>query len=357
MAMKPIQFKDFLRKSWLKMPHRAIFVNGPVGVGKSETVKEVAEELGWELQDIRLSLLDPTDLRGLPAIDKEKRQTIWTKPVFLPDTNDTKNRVLFFDEFNTSMKSMQNACLQLMLDRCIGEYRLPDNTRVVTAGNRIKDVGGFVSKQSPALNNRGIHVGFDTNFDDWKEWAFSHRMHPLVIGFHNFTHGAKLHVYSDKEDVDNTAFPTPRTWAFLGLPEVKINDTLTQSGVLYLGLDNGTLHEAIRGTIGEGVGTEFAGYLKVYKDLPNPEDILLKGKNIVPKEPSVMYALCSSLVHLVLDHQDKIDRLINYSMEIEKDFSVVMIMDMLKTEMRNKMMHSSKAFTTWVNANKTVIIG
>ena len=356
MAMKPNQFKEFLRKSWLMMPHRAIFVSGPVGVGKSECVKEVAEELGWELQDIRLSLLDPTDLRGLPAIDKEKRQTIWTRPIFLPDTNDTKNRVLFFDEFNTSMKSMQNGCLQLMLDRCIGEYKLPDNTRVVTAGNRIQDVGGFVSKQSPALNNRGIHVEFQTNFDDWKQWAFSHKMHPMVMGYHNFTQGKNLQVYSDKQDTDNAAFPTPRTWAFLGLPEVKITDTLTQAGVLYIGLDNGTLHEAINGTIGEGIGNEFTGYLKVYKDLPDPKEILLEGKNIVPKEPNVMYALCASLVYLVLEHQDKIDRLINYSMGIGKDFSVAMIQDMLKTKMRDKMVHSSAAFTKWIRANKWVLV-
>lgn len=346
--MKPNEYKEFLKKSLVKMPHRAIFVQGPVGTGKSACTKQVVDELKWEFEDIRLSLLDATDLRGLPAIDKEKRQTIWTKPVFLPDENDNRDRLLFFDEFNTSMKGMQNACLSLMLDRKIGEYHLPDNTRVVCAGNRIQDVGGFVSRQSPALNNRFIHIEFQCNFDDFKAWAFANKMHPMVIGFLNYRKGDLLHSY--KEDIDNTAFATPRTWAFLGVSNGK------SKCVLDLELNNGTLFEAIKGTIGEGPGIEFYGFLKIHKDLPKPEDILLKGKDIVPKESNVMYALCSALINCVREHKDRINRLVEYSMKIDKEFSVVLIKDMLRTDMREKVM-SCTEFDVWVKANKEILVG
>ena len=340
MAMKPKQYMDFLRRSLADMPHRAIFVQGPVGVGKSECTKQVVDELGWEFTDIRLSLLDATDLRGLPAIDKEKRQTIWTKPAFLPDENDTKNRVLFFDEFNTSNKSMQNACLQLMLDRKIGEYKLPKNTRVLAAGNRVQDVGGFVSRQSPALNNRFVHVEFGLDFDNFKEWGYKHNIHPMVMGFLNFKKGDGLHKF--KEDVDNTAFPSPRTWAFLGVT------TAEGKCVLDLGLENSTLKEAIKGTIGEGTGMEFIGFLDIHKDLPSPEDILLKGKDIMPKKSNVLYALCSSLIRLTLQHRDKVDRLIDYAMLIEKEFAVVLVKDLLKTELKEKVM-ASKSFNKFID--------
>ena len=354
MAMKPNQFKEFLKKSLVEMPHRPIFVKGPVGVGKSDTVSQVVEELGWEFDDVRLSLLDATDMRGLPAIDKEKRETIWTKPEFLPRENDNKDRLLFFDEWNTAPKSMQNALLSLMLGRQIGEYKLPSRTRVAAAGNRIEDVGSFVSKQTPALNNRGIHIEFQTDFNDWKQWAIKNRMHPMVMGYLQWKQGEGLHRF--KEDVDTDAFPTPRTWSFLGLPEVEIEKGLTQSGVLYLGLDNGILAEAVKGTIGQGEGLEFMGYWKLYKSLPDPKDILLKGKDIIPKEGNVMFALCASLVHLVRDHQDKINRLVEYSMKVEKEFSVVLIKDMLKTDMKDKLM-SCKAFDEYVKMNKEIIIG
>jgi hypothetical protein len=333
---------DFLERSLVKMPRRAINVAGSAGIGKSECTKQVADRLKFEFVDIRLSLLDATDLRGLPTIDKEKNETKWTKPVFLPPEDYDKDIILFFDEFNTANKSMQNACLQLMLDRQIGEYKLPDKARVICAGNRLQD-GGFVTRLSAPMNNRFVHVELEPNFDDWKQWAYAHHMHPMIMGFHNYRKGDLLNNY--KDDVDNKAFATPRTWAFLGLP----------NGVLDLGLDNGTLYEAIKGTVGEGAGTEFYGFLKIYKDLPNPEDILLRNKNTIPQESNVMYALCSALINCVREHTDKLDRLINYSLKIQKEFSVVLVKDLLKTELKDSVL-TSKAFDAWVQENKDIIL-
>ena len=131
--MKPNEYKTFLKKTLTKNPKRAIFVTGKVGIGKSETTKQIAEELNWKFRDVRLSLLDATDLRGLPTIDKEKNKTKWTSPEFLPD--DETPTLLFLDEFSNANSSIQNASLQLILDRKLGEYELPSNTRVVCAGN------------------------------------------------------------------------------------------------------------------------------------------------------------------------------------------------------------------------------
>lgn len=333
------QYKLFLKESLVNNPHRAIFVMGGVGVGKSECTKQVADELGWEFRDIRLSMLDVTDLRGLPTIDKEKRETIWTRPVFLPPEDYKKDVLLFFDEFNTANKSMMNGALSLMLDRCIGEYRLPDNVRVVCAGNDFKS-GAFINKLSAPLNNRLIHINFEPNFDCWKIWAYKNNINPLIIGFHNYRKGDLLYNY--KEDVENDAFASPRTWFFT-------------DEILKLKLNNGTLYETIKGTIGEAVGVEFYGWLKVYKDLPKPEDILLKGKDIIPKESNIMYALISALINCVKQHKNKMDRLVEYSMKIPKEFSVVLIKDLLKTEMGNDVM-ATNAFEKWGKMNEDVIL-
>ena len=339
MGMKPKQYKDFMKATLTQNPEQAIMVMGSVGIGKSQTTKQIADELGWEFVDIRLSLLDVTDLRGLPDIDKEKRVTYWTKPTFLPDSDDDTPRILFFDEFSNANASMQNGCLQLTLDREIGEYKLPKNTRVVCAGNGLQD-GAYVFKLSSALNNRFINVEFEPDFNDWKEWAYSNKINPLVMGFHNYTNGRLLHNYNN--DTNTKAFATPRSWSFV-------------SKILDLGLTNGTLYEAIKGAIGEGAGTEFYGFMKIYRDLPNPKDILQKGKDIIPKESNITYALISALINEVRENSKYVDRLIEYSLKIEKEFSVVLIKDLLKTELKNKVISSDK-FNLWAKENEKVII-
>jgi hypothetical protein len=337
--MKPNEVKDFLERSLVKNPHRAVFIYGAVGAGKSSIIRQVAEKLKWELRDVRLSLLDATDLRGLPAIDKVKKETLWTRPTFLPEENYKGNMILFLDEFNTSNKSLQNAALQLTLDRQIGEYKVPEGVRIVCAGNNISD-GAYVTRLSSALSNRFINIDFHVDFDGWKVWAYSNKVNPMIIGFHNYRKGDLLHNY--KEDVDNKSFATPRSWQYV-------------SELLELGLTNGTLFEAIKGAVGEGAGNEFYGFLKIHRDLPKPEDILMKGKNIVPEQSNIMYALVSALINCVREHKDKVNRLVEYSMKIQKEFSVVLLKDLLKTELKDNVMNC-KAFDEYVKVNRDLII-
>lgn len=336
--MKPNELKEFLKENWLHNPIQAIHIVGEVGVGKSSVIKQVCQDLKFEMGDIRLSLLDATDLRGLPAIDKEEKVAYWTRPAFLPPENDTQNRVLFFDELLNCSPAIQNSALQLMLDRQIGEYKLPPATRVVCASNRLKD-GAHIFRMSSALNNRFINILYEVDFNDWKEWAFQNNIHPTIIGFLNFR-GELLHNY--KSGVDTESFATPRSYEFL-------------SRIMALNLNNGVQYEAIKGCIGEGAGTEFYSFMKIYKDLPNPNDILFKGKDIVPTETSQLYAICSALIGIVQNNKDKIERLIEYSMQLEKEFSVLLIKDLLKTKLKNNVV-KAKNFNKWVDENKDVII-
>jgi len=324
------------------------FIANDIIVHNSMTTQQVAVELEketkekWLFTDIRLSLLDATDLRGLPDIDKEKRETYWTKPVFLPPEDSNENHILFFDEFSNANASIQNACLQLVLDRSIGEYKLPPKTRIVCGGNGLND-GAFVFKLSSALGNRFINIDFEADFDDWKVWAYANKINPLVIAYHNYTKGDNLYNFSN--DTNVRAFASPRTWAFVGQP----------NGILDLGLHNGTLYEVIKGAIGEGVGTEFYGFLKIYRDLPNPNDILEHNKNIVPEESNVMYALVSALINTVREKKEYLDRLIEYTYKIPKEFAVLLMKDILKTDLQTDVLNS-KVFDKWTKDHKEIIL-
>jgi len=334
--MKPKQYKTFLKKMLIENPKQAIYVSGGGGIGKSETNKQVAEELNFKFSDIRLSLLDATDLRGMPIINKENKTTEWTRPIFLPIENE--DIILFFDEFSNASPSIQNACLQLCLDRQLGEYKLPDKVRVVLAGNTLKD-GAYVYKLSSALNNRFVNITFEPDLSDWEEWAYNNNINPLIISFHKFTEGRLLHNYNNKVE---GAFATPRSWFFV-------------NRILNLGFENGLLKEAIAGCIGEGASIEFLGYLKIYRDLPDLDKII-SGEDIIPQEANILYAVITSLVAKGIKNSSIVNRLLDYANKLPAEFSMMMIKDMLKTSLRETM-RNTEQYRDWILKNKDLIVG
>ena len=112
------------------------FVWGPPGIGKSSIVHSVARQAGMSVIDLRASLLDPTDLRGIPAIVDGR--AVWCPPAFLPKEGESPG-VLFLDEINAAPPLVQASLYQLVLDRRVGEYVLPAGWWIVAAGNRQKD--------------------------------------------------------------------------------------------------------------------------------------------------------------------------------------------------------------------------
>lgn len=115
-----------------------LFIHGSPGIGKSYIVADVAKKHDLELVDIRLSQMDPVDLRGVPSIKDD--QTVWMPPVFFPKDRDSEG-ILFLDELNSAPPSVQAAIYQLVLNRKMGEYELPSGWRIVCAGNRVSDRG------------------------------------------------------------------------------------------------------------------------------------------------------------------------------------------------------------------------
>ena len=100
--------------------------------GKSSIVKQIAQEKNLEFIDLRLSLLDPTDLKGIPFFDSNSNEAVWAQPNFLPKEPASQG-ILFLDEINTAPPSVQAAAYQLVLDRKVGDYELPKGWAIVAA--------------------------------------------------------------------------------------------------------------------------------------------------------------------------------------------------------------------------------
>ncbi len=268
---------------------RPIFLWGPPGVGKSDVVAQIAQDLNGFMIDLRLGQMEPTDIRGIPFYNKEKGVMDWAPPIDLPSQELADQYpvvVLFLDELNSAAPAVQAAAYQLILNRRVGKYVLPDNVVMVAAGNRESDKGVTFRMPTP-LANRFIHQEIKVDFSTWQDWATNNKIHKDVVGYLSF---AKQDLYDFDAKSSSRAFATPRTWSFVS--ELLHDDDT----------DVETLTNLISGTIGEGLAVKFAAHRKVAGRMPKPEEILSgKVTTLDVKEVSAMYSLVISMCYELKD--------------------------------------------------------
>ena len=274
---------------------RPIFLWGAPGIGKSDIVHQIGDMLNAKVIDVRLSLWEPTDIKGIPYFDSNVGKMVWAPPSELPDAemaSQHENIVLFLDEMNSAAPSVQAAAYQLILNRKVGSYELPDNVFIVAAGNRDADKG--VTYRMPApLANRFIHLELRVDFDDWFQWAVANNVHQDVVGYLTF---AKKDLYDFDPKSPSRSFATPRSWSFV-------------SELLEDGIDENTTTDLVSGAVGEGLAVKFMAHRKVAASMPNPTDILAgKVKEMSGKEISAMYSLTVSLCYELKEACDKGDK-------------------------------------------------
>ena len=275
---------------------RPIFLWGPPGIGKSEIVAQITDGLSnSHLIDIRLSLWEPTDIKGIPYFDSNSGTMVWGAPSELPSEEfaaQFDHIVLFLDEMNSAAPSVQAAAYQLILNRRVGQYKLPDNVMIVAAGNREADKG--VTYRMPApLANRFIHLELAVSFDDWFQWSVVNNINTDVVGYLTF---AKKDLYDFDPRSPSRSFATPRSWTFV-------------SELLDDDLDEATTTDLVAGAVGEGLALKFMAHRKVAASMPNPSDILAgKVKEMKSKEISAMYSLTVSLCYELKEASDKNDK-------------------------------------------------
>ena len=293
-TVSPNGAKRSIRRAFKKK--RPIFIWGPPGIGKSEVVHQIGNEYKKSLViDIRLSLWEPTDIKGIPYFDSNAGTMVWAPPSELPDEATAKKHdiiILFMDEMNSAPPAVQAAAYQLILNRRVGTYHLPENVVIVAAGNRDADKG--VTYRMPApLANRFVHLEMKVDFEDWLQWAAENLLHSDVVGYITF---AKKDLYDFDPKSPSRSFATPRSWSFVS--ELLEDDD-----------DENTTTDLVSGAVGEGLAVKFMAHRKVASKLPKPTDILDgKVKELETKEISAMYSLTVSLCYELKEACDKKDK-------------------------------------------------
>jgi MoxR-like ATPase len=351
---------------------RALFMWGPPGVSKSQTAQQVATGLNCAFIDLRLSQIDPVDLRGVPYPTKigGVEGVRWSTPYVMPKNLDismvvevtdpdevavhfgnpmgsnkihycidpkitvralakdqtakiisatqdkaviavydkageiTTGKVRFevtgkvkailgLEEFNSAPPSVQAAAYQLVLDRRLDEYIVPDDVYIMGMGNRDTDKGITYKMPTPIMN-RFVHIEMKVDFDDWQRWALTHYIHPDVVGYLS---AFKQQLFKFEPSSAARGFATPRSWEF-------VSDILNQNE----DLSETILMLLVAGCIGDGDAAQFVSFRKDAKDLPKVEAILSgKVKKMPSKvEVALSYALAVSLCYELKERDMKI---------------------------------------------------
>lgn len=257
-------------------PARPVFIWGPPGIGKSSIVQRFAEELGLSCVSLLRSQLAPEDLIGVPQIIDDVSR-------FCPPRTIARKEAycLFLDELNACSHEVQKAFYSLIHERRIGEYKLPDGSVVIGAGNRAHD-SAIVKPMSSALINRMVHVSLRASSRDWLEWAYTNDIHPWII---EYIQTRPDHLWAPPSKTEET-FSTPRSWHMLSDALKGYGDNLPASAIDLLSFGCLSPHHA----------GQFKAFVKQAKSKYTLTAIL-QGKSGWPHEPEdrdVLYFLSQS---------------------------------------------------------------
>jgi hypothetical protein len=272
--MTPAELAEYLDGIVRHEIKLSTMVWGPPGIGKSSIVAQTAQANEVGFIDLRLSQLAPTDLRGLPVA--ENGVSRWYPPEFLPREG---RGILFLDELNLAPPAMQGMAQQLILDRQVGSYHVPEGWFIWAAGNRKEDMAAVYDMPSP-LANRFLHLEVSPDFESFKRYALTHEVHEQIIAFLAFRPDL-LHKLVPQQN----AWPSPRSWVMA-------------SQLHHVGL-------GIESAVGTAAAQEFKAFLALYGSIPDLQAILAGDGAAIPfpVEPSLCYATIIGLTSRAQDAQ------------------------------------------------------
>lgn len=269
---------------------RPIFGLGKGGIGKTESIMELAKEkLKIGYIDIRLLLYSETDLKGIPYPSVDHKRTIWLQNDILPTAErDGEKGILVFDEITSCSRSVRTAAYQLLNERRLGEYVLPDGWMIVCLGNGEEDGGDYQGMEGNFVNRCSV-FNVVPDVEAWKMWAHNHNVNPLVTGYVSWK-PADLHSYNPDSETE-IAFASPRSWTavsnILNVNEFSVDDTV--------------MCARIQSNLGTRVGQQFIAFCKFKDKTVDPNRIICNGEKPVIEQQEVLYITISSVVKIVGD--------------------------------------------------------
>jgi hypothetical protein len=335
--MRPSHIETILDREFLSCAegqHTPVMLWGPPGVGKSQIIAGIAVRHGVPLIDIRLSQMEPTDLRGIPF--RKGDNVEWSVPAMLPDAARHGPRgILFLDEINAAPPTVSAAAYQLILDRRLGEYVIPEGWAIFAAGNRQGDRGVTYSMPAP-LANRFTHYEVEPNLDDWIGWALDHGIDERILGFLRFRPDQLFNYDAAHNPV---AFPSPRSWEYAHRALAKFADRPDLLG------------DALQASVGKSCGVELKAFIDNMENLPDINAILAGAEVAVPRSIDLQYGVASALVRRAKEAAgatDKLANILKYARNFpQREMGVMLVTDLHRAV--GKPLFAVPEFVEWAN--------
>lgn len=328
--------------------HTPVMLWGPPGIGKSDIINQIGIRNDIPVIDIRLSQMEPSDLRGIPFRNNDLVE--WATPAMLPNIErHGKKGILFLDEITSAVPSVSAAAYQLILDRRLGEYQVPNGWAIFAAGNRQGDRGVSYTMPAP-LANRFSHFEVDLNLNDWVSWAYQHDIDESIIAFLRF----RPEQLFDFDPAHNpVAFPSPRSWEFAHRALHKFRD----HPHLLLG--------TLQACVGPAAGIELKAFIDSLDQMPDL-DAIIRGDDIkAPREIDLQYAVAAALVGRAIRAKNNPDQfqsamqtyanILKYAKVFRtKEMGIMLVSDMLRAI--GDELFSVEEFSEWATAMGDILL-
>jgi len=349
-----------------------LFIHGTTGIGKSETVGHVAQAAAkaqkldyveWNktsyedkldfvknpdlrkksfiFTDIRLTQMDPGDLRGLPHFGDGIvywHPTVMFNVMSKPETTG----FMFFDEMNLAVPSVQAAGYQIFLDKSIGEVSFSDNVYIGAAGNRTEDHANVFEMATP-LKARFLHCTLKVpTVDDWVSYAFKHELDNRIIAYLKFKPSHLMQDLSKAKMHKTDAFPTPRSWVKCsGLLEGETN--VNNMGML------------ASSAVGDAVSTEFKAFLKLKENI-DVMDILRNPEKVskFTNRLDLQWSLIAAVAEYYRADKKLISQVLGLCEHMKPEFSISMLR-MVKQNSKGNFLNALKADTKHIATVKKYV--
>jgi hypothetical protein len=308
--MKATDLNEFLQ--FMITNNFPVLIKGRPGIGKSDIVASVAETLNAKLIISHPVVSDPTDYKGLPFAGTDGSAHFMPFGELNELIHATEKTIFFLDDLGQAPVSVQAACMQLILARRINGHKISENVTFIAATNRKEDKAGVSGLLEPVKSRFASIIELETHTKDWVQWGLQNNMPLELIAFVRFKETLFEKFEATKELVNSIS---PRTVSRVGMMQ-------------NAGLKKSMEFEAFRGACGETFATEYCAFLKMFRDLPTIEQIILNPNTApVSDDPSVLYAV-SALIGAKMTKQN-IGALLRYLNRIPKEYEIRTVQDNL----------------------------
>lgn len=314
---------------------RVPMIHGSPGCGKSDIVKQLAEDCNLKVIDVRLSQMSPTSLNGFGRINNTSNKSEFIPFEEFPLETDKvpegyEGWLLFLDEVNSAPPQVQSAAYKIVLDKMVGSANIHKNCAIIAAGNKSTD-GAIVNRVGTAMQSRMIHLEVATDKEAWLEWANSNGIDYRITAYVNF-----------KPSVLDSFDPNHQDHTFACGRTLQFASELIQE-VETLGPDDLTL---LAGSIGEGNAREFYGFSDIFSELPTLKELVSNPSEAkLTSKPSFRYGVSS----FIAEHMNErnVEPLLEYMQRMPPEFQAITARHAYRN---NNELISNKFMVKWLDA-------